>query len=260
LPDNTPLPDELFAALRVANETTRTFALNCLQPILTEARERRERETAIKERWLKMSFDALIKEANDKLFAYRRRAEEGEDMRLAIQQEEENLKSLIRKQNERLEELEKERQLMPMEPQLEAVALIIPKTLVAKPTDEDEEAKRLVEEAGMKVAMEYERTKGRNPEDVSNQFLGYDILSRSETEVRYIEVKAFATTGTVELTPHEWQMAERLQDAYWLYIVEDALTEPKLYTVQNPAASLKAQPVTGVIKIVVDGWKQVKQE
>lgn len=260
LPDNTPLPDELFAALRVADETTRTFALNCLQPILTEARERRERETAIKERWLKMSFDALIKEANDKLFAYRRRAEEGEDMRLAIQQEEENLKSLIREQNERLEELEKERQLMPMEPQLEAVALIIPKTLVAKPADEDEEAKRLVEEAGMKVAMEYERTQGRNPEDVSNQFLGYDILSRSETEVRYIEVKAFATTGTVELTPHEWQMAERLQDAYWLYIVEDALTEPKLHTVQNPAASLKAQPVTGVIKIVVDGWKQVKQE
>jgi superfamily II DNA or RNA helicase len=259
LPDNTPLPDELFAALRVANETTRTFALNCLQPILTEARERRERETAIKERWLKMSFDALIKEANDKLFAYRRRAEEGEDMRLAIQQEEENLKSLIREQNERLEELEKERQLMPMEPQLEAVALIIPKTLVAKPADEDEEAKRLVEEAGMKVAMEYERTQGRNPEDVSNQFLGYDILSRSETEVRYIEVKAFATTGTVELTPHEWQMAERLQDDYWLYIVEDALTEPKLHTVQNPAASLKAQPVTGVIKIVVDGWKEVKQ-
>lgn len=127
------------------------------------------------------------------------------------------------------------------------------------PADEDEEAKRRVEEAGMKVAMEYEREHGRQPEDVSNQFLGYDIVSCSETEVRYIEVKSFATTGTVELTPHEWQMAERLQDTYWLYIVEDALTEPKLHTIQNPAASLKAQPVTGVIKIVVEGWKEVTQ-
>jgi len=116
-----------------------------------------------------------------------------------------------------------------------------------------------VEEAGMKVAMEYEREHGRQPEDVSNQFLGYDIVSCSETEVRYIEVKSFATTGTVELTPHEWQMAERLQDTYWLYIVEDTLTEPKLHTIQNPAASLKAQPVTGVIKIVVEGWKEVTQ-
>ena len=259
LPDNTLLPDELFDALRIADETTRTFALNCLQSILAEARERRERETAIKERWLQMSFDALIKEANDKLFAYRRRAEEGEDMRLAIQQEEENLKALVREQKERMDELAKERKLMPTEPQLEAVALIVPKTLVAKPTDEDEEAKRRVEEAGMKVAMEYEREHGRQPEDVSNQFLGYDIVSCSETEVRYIEVKSFATTGTVELTPHEWQMAERLQDTYWLYIVEDALTEPKLHTIQNPAASLKAQPVTGVIKIVVEGWKEVTQ-
>ncbi|MEZ8217345.1 protein of unknown function (DUF3883) [Candidatus Fervidibacteria bacterium JGI MDM2 SSWTFF-3-K9] len=259
LPDNTLLPDELFDALRIADETTRTFALNCLQSILAEARERRERETAIKERWLQMSFDALIKEANDKLFAYRRRAEEGEDMRLAIQQEEENLKALVREQKERMDELAKERKLMPTEPQLEAVALIVPKTLVAKPTDEDEEAKRRVEEAGMKVAMEYEREHGRQPEDVSNQFLGYDIVSCSETEVRYIEVKSFATTGTVELTPHEWQMAERLQDTYWLYIVEDTLTEPKLHTIQNPAASLKAQPVTGVIKIVVEGWKEVTQ-
>ena len=260
LPEDASLPDELLAALSIAHESAKTFALTSLQTVLNEAKQRRERETSIKERWLTMSFDALIKEANEKLFDYyRRRDEEGEDMRLAIQQEEENLKSLVREQKERLEELQKERQLMPLEPQLEAVALIVPNTLVTKPAGADEEAKRQVEEAGIKVAMEYERGQGRTPEDVSDQFLGYDLVSRSETETRYIEVKAFATTGTVELTPHEWQMAQRLQDAYWLYVVENALTEPKLHIVQNPAASLQAQPITGVIKVLVSGWKGLCQ-
>jgi hypothetical protein len=117
-----------------------------------------------------------------------------------------------------------------------------------------------VEAAGMHAAMDYERRHARQPEDVSNQFLGYDILSRGIDETRYIEVKAFATTGAVTLTPHEWQMAERLQDAYWLYIVENALAEPTLHTIRNPASRLQAQPITGVIKVVIDGWKKAIQE
>ena len=112
----------------------------------------------------------------------------------------------------------------------------------------------------MHAAMEYERRQGRHPEDVSSQFLGYDILSRGADETRYIEVKAFATTGAVTLTPHEWQMAQRLQDAYWLYIVENALTEPTLHPIQNPTARLQAQPITGVIKVVIEDWKEAIQE
>ncbi len=258
LPENATLPDEVPAYLREAEARTKIVLLERLQSFLVEAQKRREREATIKERWLKMSYEALIKESQDKLFDYRRRADAGEDMRLAIQQEEENLKLLLREQKERLEELEKERQLAALQPQLEAVSLIVPKALVVpSPVSDEEEMKRRVEEAGMKVAMDYERSQGRQPEDVSQQFLGYDLISRSDSETRFIEVKAFATTGSVELTPHEWQMAERLQDAYWLYIVEDALTEPRLHTIQNPAVRLKAQPITGVIKVVLDGWKEV---
>ena len=111
----------------------------------------------------------------------------------------------------------------------------------------------------MRAAMDYERQQGREPRDVSAQFLGYDIVSHGPQGTRYIEVKAFATTGSLELTPHEWQMAQRLQNAYWLYVVENALTEAKLHTIQNPTASLKAHPITGVIKIVMDGWKEATQ-
>jgi hypothetical protein len=136
----------------------------------------------------------------------------------------------------------------------------LPKTWVTPEAPaEDDEAKRRIEAAGMRVAMDYERQQGRKPQDVSKEFLGYDIVSAGAGETRYIEVKAFTTTGSLELTLHEWQMAERLQDAYWLYIVENALTEPKLHTIQNPAARLKAQLVTSVIKIVVEGWKEATQ-
>jgi hypothetical protein len=50
-------------------------------------------------------------------------------------------------------------------------------------------------------------------------------------------------------------MAERLQDAYWVYAVENALDSPRLHTIQNPTQRLRAQPVVGVVKVVVEDWK-----
>jgi hypothetical protein len=50
-------------------------------------------------------------------------------------------------------------------------------------------------------------------------------------------------------------MAERLQDAYWLYVVENALDAPWLHPIQNPAARLSAQLVTGVVKVLIKDWK-----
>jgi hypothetical protein len=186
-------------------------------------------------------------------------------MEAAIRQEEQRLKELLDERKRRLEELEKERDILVLEPELEAVALIVPKPpsppaatpegSAETPLPPEEELKRRVEAAGMRVAMDYERQQGREPRDVSAQFLGYDIVSHGAEGARYIEVKAFATTGPLELTPHEWQMAERLQDAYWLYVVENALDAPRLHPIQNPAARLSAQPVTGVVKLVIKNWK-----
>jgi superfamily II DNA or RNA helicase len=259
-PEGSSLPEGLPAVLQEAGERTKHQVLEHLSRLQAEAQERREREYAIKKRWLEVSYKQLISESDSKLIGYLRRRDSGEDMDAAIRQEEEHLKGLQREREERLRELERERDILVLEPELEAVALILPKTWVTPEAPaEDDEAKRRIEAAGMRVAMDYERQQGRKPQDVSKEFLGYDIVSAGAGETRYIEVKAFTTTGSLELTLHEWQMAERLQDAYWLYIVENALTEPKLHTIQNPAARLKAQPVTSVIKIVVEGWKEATQ-
>ena len=50
----------------------------------------------------------------------------------------------------------------------------------------------------MRVAMEYERSQRRTPDDVSRRGVGYDVRSEGpDDEVRYIEVKGHATTGDV---------------------------------------------------------------
>jgi len=256
-PEDLPFPEDLPHYLEEVSQATKEGVLARIGAPREEAQRRRERECAIKEKFLKNSYDTLIRESQDKLFSYHARQSRGEDMGIAIRQEEENCKALLRERQERLEELEKERQIVLLEPELEAVVCVLPKvrTIPEETPPPSEDVKRRVEEVGMRVAMEYEWQAGRKPEDVSQRFLGYDIVSSSSAETRYIEVKSFASTGPLELTPHEWQMAERLQDAYWVYAVENALDSPRFHTIQNPAQRLRAQPVVGVVKVVVEDWK-----
>jgi hypothetical protein len=103
--------------------------------------------------------------------------------------------------------------------------------------------------------MKYERSQNRVPEDVSPQNLGYDVRSTANQEVRYIEVKARSRTGAVALTPNEWLMAHRLGEEYWLYVVENAASQPTLYRVQNPAAKLKPNEMVEIVRYVVTDWK-----
>ncbi len=259
-PEDVPPPEHLLAALEEGERAAQEQVMDHMEGLRREASGRRERETRIKREWLERSYDDLIAESNAKLFDYRRRAEQGEDMRIAIQQEEENLKRLTRERQERLEAVERERVLTLLEPQREAVFLIGALPAVEKPVagEADLAARRRIEAIGMQTAMEYERGQGQQPADVSLEYLGYDIRSGGPQEVRYIEVKAFATTGVVELTPHEWQMARRLGDEYWLYVVENCATNPILHPVRNPAATLSVREEWGITGYVVedDRWRR----
>jgi hypothetical protein len=109
----------------------------------------------------------------------------------------------------------------------------------------------------MKISMEYEKSQGRSPEDISKENLGFDIRSKGNNEIRYIEVKARATSGIVELTPNEWLKARMFKDQYWLYIVENAKTNPVLHIVNNPAYNLKAEEKVEIVRFIVkqEEWK-----
>ena len=99
----------------------------------------------------------------------------------------------------------------------------------------------------------------RTPEEVSLENLGYDIRSTLAETFRYIEVKARAASGVVALTPNEWLMAHRLGGEYWLYVVENAATQPQLHRIQNPAAKLKPNEVVEIVRYVVSDWKRAAE-
>jgi hypothetical protein len=94
--------------------------------------------------------------------------------------------------------------------------------------------------------MEHEQGLGRQVYDVSEKNLGYDItsLDLASGELRLIEVKGLAAkSGTILLSPNEHRTAEDRRDCYWLYVVTDCGTEPRLRTpIPDPARM---------------GWKEV---
>ena len=115
-----------------------------------------------------------------------------------------------------------------------------------------------IEEVGMEIAMNYERENGRTPEDVSEEKLGFDIRSKDNGGIRYIEVKARKDEGQVALTPNEWFKARRFKDQYWLYVVANATTRPTLWVINNPAENLAVKEKVEVVRFIVSPreWKK----
>ncbi|MEM3647050.1 MAG: DUF3883 domain-containing protein [Thermofilum sp.] len=245
LPQIEPCPptDEVLA-----------FAItHVLEPYRAEVLQERQREASIKEKYGVRSLEQLIGEAESKLIEYETRKAKGElvpDMEILNEQR--RKEEYEARKRELQEEIHRQISLLPAMPEILGVVRVIPETVADLAMRPDAE----IEAIGMKVAMDYERQRGRNPVDVSAQNLGYDIRSEApDGSLRYIEVKARATTGAIVLTPNEWLMAQRLGKEYWLYIVENAATTPTLYIIQNPAAKLHPEEVKEVVRYVVKDWK-----
>ena len=107
------------------------------------------------------------------------------------------------------------------------------------------------ETIAIRTALEYEQNNGAEVKDVSNPNLkkGFDLQSRYPNgEVRYIEVKGRTGTTSVELTANEWRQAANHRNRYWLYVVYNCDTEPKLYRCRDPFGNLIGN-ATGNIRI-----------
>jgi hypothetical protein len=115
-----------------------------------------------------------------------------------------------------------------------AVALVVPDA-----TPEAREAfDKDIEGIAMRIARNYEIDRFQSKVvDVSSPVLayGYDLQShRPNGERIAIEVKGRSGRGPVHLTDNEWPTAANLRDKYWLYVVFDCATEPKLFRVCDP--------------------------
>lgn len=119
---------------------------------------------------------------------------------------------------------------------LERIALAI---VIPDPTPEAREAfDKDIEAIAMRIAKNFEIDHFKSRVfDVSSPHLarGYDLEShRASGEKVVIEVKGRAGRGSIQLTDNEWPTAANVRDKYWLYVVVDCATDPKLFRVQDP--------------------------
>jgi len=251
--DLIPLPPAADAETPPSEEAVvALFAETTLEAYRAELLRERQRHAEVRRRYGLRSLEQLILDSQARLIEYEtRRAKGGPVPEVEIRNEERRKEELLARRQDLEEEIRRQTCLLPATPRVLGVARVLPRAVPEMRPDAE------IEAVGMRVALEYERAHGRDPQDVSAQNLGYDLRSTApDGSVRYIEVKARATTGPIVLTPNEWLMAQRLGEEYWLYVVENAATEPVLYPIQNPAARLRPEAVVQTVRFVVKHWKE----
>ena len=235
--DLVPAEAKIAASLPITpdrGEVERFLLEKGLEPFLQKVRQERQKELDTIARHVEVSLLTLIDRQQRQVVELLQRKEQGEDVALALGEAERRLDELNARLERRCQEIQRERQLAIADLTHIGSALVLPhpERQNFAPMIRDEEIERIA----MEEAMRYERERGWIPEDVSAEDRGFDILSRhpESGSVRFIEVKGRTGTGPVVLTRNEYKTAERLRNDYWLYVVFDCATIPRLLPVQDP--------------------------
>jgi len=222
-------------------------AIESLNKYMKILQKERAKEAEIKRKYGIASLEYLIRKLDFDLIALDDRKSKGDNVDIVIRRKEERKRSYEKALLELRRSIEQERELTLSVPKYLAIIKVIPdRSKIGMKSDEQ------IEKIGMEIAMKYERMKDRIPEDVSKESLGFDIRSTDKKgNIRYIEVKARAEIGEVALTKNEWFKAQRFKDDYYLYVVMNAISKPKLYIIRNPAKRLKPQERIEVVRFII---------
>lgn len=242
-------PTELPAVARIP-EATSWLHKNALATFLEEARKERLTEIERVSAHVELSLTELLQRADEEIGRAAADVEQklpGAEGRLV--QAEMRHAELLARRDRRRTELERQRALT-----LQSVERITSVLVLPHPEREAPEVRQLrpnseTEAIAMKVVIEHERALGRQVFDVSDKNLGYDItsLDLASGELRLIEVKGLGgSSGTILLTPNERRVAEDRRDCYWLYIVTDCDTNPRLQEPVPDPARLEWNEVTKI--------------
>ena len=232
------IPAESPAALfdiPASRDDVEAFLLDAtLQTFLQEVQDQRQKELEAIAHHVELSLNTLIDRQQRQVGELLKRQQQGEDVALALSEAQKRLEEMWDRLERRRRELAQERQLMLADITHIGSALVLPYPHPEEVQELVPDAK--VERIAMEEALRYERERGWLPEDVSEQNRGFDVLSRhpESGQVRFIEVKGRATKGSIVLTANEYKTAERLRGDYWLYVVLDCATKPRLIPIQDP--------------------------
>jgi superfamily II DNA or RNA helicase len=229
---------------------------SALNPLLAEVSAQRLRETKIVSRHLEISLNELIHRQNMRLAELHellQRGDSSQPLAANLKQTEDRIDELNSRLEHRHAELEKERQCMIGDIQHIGRAWVLPhpertSPKIAPMVRDDE-----IERIAVEHVIAHERARGWQVESVEQDNRGFDLISRkphpedpnTAIEVRFIEAKGRAGVGEIALSSNEFRTAERLKKDYWLYVVFDCATTPKLHVVNNPA-TMEWKPVVRV--------------
>ena len=146
--------------------------------------------------------------------------------------------------HDRLEEIEREKNISPLPPVIIGCALVIPQALITSLSGATFHMgdRKAIELAAMNAVMSAEREQGHEPHDVSSRKCGYDIesfipenLRHDTTSLRFIEVKGRAKgASTVTVSTNEIRTALNKPDEFILAIVEVCGNNPHVLYLKHP--------------------------
>jgi len=243
-------PPAELPTIALAPEASAWLHENAFKPFLDEVCKERLAEVDRIADHVELSLTELLQRADEEIGRANEDKEKGltgAEGRLA--QAENRHAELLARRERRRKELEQQRSLT-----LQAVERITSVLVLPHPEREAPDVRRLhpdpdTEAAAMRVARAYEEAQGRHVEDVHEKNLGYDLTSLdvNSGELRLIEVKGLGEAGgAILLTPNERRVAEDRRDCYWLYVVTNCATEPRLQDPVRDPARLPWQEVTKV--------------
>jgi superfamily II DNA or RNA helicase len=243
-------PPPEMPATATLPEATSWLHQHALVPFLEETRNDRLTEVERVSAHVELSLTELLQRADEEIGRAAADVEQklpGAEGRFA--QAEARHAELLARRDRRRTDFERQRALT-----LQAVERLASVLVLPHPERESPEVRRLrpnfeTEALAMQLVMGHETALGRQVYDVSAKNLGYDItsLDLASGDLRLIEVKGIgASTGTVLLTPNERRVAEDRRDCYWLYVVTDCDTAPRLQKPFRDPASLDWNEVTKV--------------
>ena len=178
---------------------------------LEHVKATRSEECDLRRQYLNTAFTDLILELQEELNDLQQAQLFGDDNAEDRERLRRRIEELGARKTERLKELELMLKLSANLPDLLTEAVIAP-VPVASLEEEDERPSKgfpmhrddEVEVIAMDVAMRYERSRGWEPTDVSQEGEHYDVRSESQDgEKRFIEVKGRAQSGEIVLTSPE---------------------------------------------------------
>jgi superfamily II DNA or RNA helicase len=225
-------PPAKMPAVATLPEATTWLHEHALAAFLEDTRKDRLAEVERVSVHVELSLTELLQRADEEIGRAAAEVEQkvaGSEGRLA-QAESRHAELLSRRERRRID-LDRQRALT-----LQAVERLASVLALPHPAREAPEVRRLkpnpeTEGTAMRVVMDHEQAQGRQVYDVSVKNLGYDVtsLDLASGELRLIEVKGLgAASGTILLTPNERRVAEDRRDCYWLYVVTDCDSAPRL--------------------------------